>query len=55
MGLSGIAKSLYISTVFGTGMEVTSPTLAVVMYMIVSLVEGVGGITFSFLSCKSVM
>ena len=52
MGISGIFKSLYVSTVFGTGMEVTSPALAVVMYMVVSLVEGVGGIAFSFLSCK---
>ena len=55
MGISGFFKSLYIAASFGTGMEVTSPGVAVVMFMVVTMVEGVGGLVFSYLSCKCSM
>lgn len=55
MAFLGLFKALYINCVFGAGMEVTSPALAIVMFMITTFCEGVGGIVFPYLSCKSIM
>ena len=52
MAFAGFFKALYIASVFGAGMEVTGPSMAVVMFMIVTFVEGIGGIVFPYIACE---